>query len=138
VGLAAGEAVDQHALGQAELALTTWQGLPWDTDGMTAEAAAAPDPGGLRARLRDRRSAVIATADRYGAHNVRLFGSIARGDHTATSDVDLLVDFDQGVGLFQVARLVAELERLLESHVDVVSAGSLRPWDDVLEEAIPL
>lgn len=106
---------------------------------MTSDGERRPDPGGLRARVEARRSAVIATADRYGAHNVRLFGSLARGDHTDTSDVDLLVDFDDGVGLFAVARLVAELEQLLESHVDVVSSGSLRPWDDdVLDEAIPL
>lgn len=106
---------------------------------MTSQVRASSDPGGLRARLDARRSAVIATAGRYGAHNVRLFGSLARGDHTEASDIDLLVDFEEGVGLFQVARLVAELKELLQSHVDVVSAGSLRPWDDdVLEEAIPL
>ena len=105
---------------------------------MTSQVRASPDPGGLRARLDARRSAVIATAGRYGAHNVGLFGSLARGDHTEASDIDLLVDFDDGVGLFQVARLVAEPEELLQSHVDVVSAGSLRPWDDdVPEEAIP-
>lgn len=106
---------------------------------MTSQVRASSDLGGLRARLDARRSAVIATAGRYGAHNVRLFGSLARGDHTEASDIDLLVDFEEGVGLFQVARLVAELKELLQSPVDVVSAGSLRPWDDdVLEEAIPL
>lgn len=106
---------------------------------MTSQATASRDPGGLRARIETRRSAILATAHRFGAHNVRLFGSLARGDHTEASDVDLLVDFDDGVGLFQVARLVAELEDLLQSHVDVVSANSFRPWDDdVLEEAVPL
>lgn len=106
---------------------------------MTSDSRERPDPGDLRARLHARRTAVIATANRYGAHNVRLFGSLARGDHTDASDIDLLVDFDDGVGLFTVARLVAELEQLLESHVDVVSSQSLRPWDDdVFEEAIPL
>lgn len=97
---------------------------------MTSQVRPPRDPGGLRARLDARRSAVIATAGRYGAHNVRLAGSLARGDHTEASDIDLLVDFVNGVGLFKVARLVAELEELLESHVDVVSANSLRPWDD--------
>lgn len=106
---------------------------------MTSRTAAVQDPGGLRARLQARRTAVLASAGRHGARNVRLFGSLARGDHTESSDIDLLVDFDEGVGLFQVARLVAELEELLQSHVDVVSANALRPWDDdVLEEAIPL
>ena len=104
---------------------------------MTSEVRASRDPGRLRARLDARRSAVIATAYRYGAHNFRLFGSLARGDHTERSDIDRLVDFDDGVGLLRVARLVAELEELLQSHVGVVSAGALRPWeDDVLAEAI--
>lgn len=86
-----------------------------------------------------RRSEILAVARRHGAHNVRLFGSVARGDHSATSDIDLLVDFEAGVGLFQMAGLIDELEELLESHVDVVSARSLKPWDsDVLEEAVPL
>lgn len=106
---------------------------------MTSDSRERPDPGDLRVRLHARRTAVIATANRYGARNVRLFGSLARGDHTDASDIDLLVDFDDGVGLFTVVRLVAELEQLLESHVDVVSSQSLRPWDDdVFEEAIPL
>lgn len=91
-----------------------------------------------RARLAARRGEVIVIADRYGAHNVRVFGSLARGDHTGASDIDLLVDPDDGVGLFQVARLVAQLEDSLQSHVDAASAKSLRPWDDdVLAEAVP-
>jgi predicted nucleotidyltransferase len=106
---------------------------------MTSQVSASRDPGGLDAHIEARRAAIIATADRYGAHNVRLIGSLARGDHTEASDVDLLVDFNDGVGLFQVARLVAELKDLLQSHVDVVSANSLRPRDDdVLAEAVPL
>lgn len=106
---------------------------------MTSQVRASRDPGGLRARVDAKRRAVLATANSYGAHNVRLFGSLARGDHTEASDVDLLVDFEDGVGLFKIARLVAELEELLQSHVDVVSASSLRPWDeDVLAQAIPI
>lgn len=77
-------------------------------------------------------------ADRYGAHNVRLFESLARGDHTKASDIDLLVDLDEGVGLFRLGGPVVELD-LLRTHVDVVSAGSLGPRDgDVLAEARPL
>lgn len=106
---------------------------------MTTAARASKDPGGLRGRLMSRRSAVIAIASRHGAHNVRVFGSVARGEHSEDSDIDLLVDFEAGVGLFRVARLIDELEELLESHVDVVSTRSLRPWDDdVLKEAMPL
>ena len=109
------------------------------TASMTSDAPASADPGGLRRRLMSRRSAVIAVARRHGAHNVRVFGSVARGEHSATSDIDLLVDFEAGVGLFEMAALVDELKELLESDVDVVSSGSLRPWNrDVLDEAIPL
>ena len=108
-------------------------------EAMSSQVRASSDPGGLCARIGVRRTALIATADSHGACNVRLFGSLARGHHTEESDVDLLVDFDDGVGLFQVARLVAELGDLLQSHVDVVSSKSLRPWDeDVFEEAIAL
>jgi len=106
---------------------------------MSSDVGHSADPGGLRHRLMSRRGEVLALARRHGAHNVRLFGSVARGDHSATSDIDLLVDFETGVGLFQMAGLVDELEQLLESHVDVVSARSLKPWDsDVLDEAVPL
>lgn len=106
---------------------------------MPSDSWEGPDPGGLWARVEARRSAIIGTASRYGARNVRLFGSLARGDNTDASDVDLVVDFDDGVGLFAVGGLVAELEELLEAHVDVVSSRSLRASDDdVLKEAIPL
>ena len=106
---------------------------------MKIDPSTLADPRGLRGRLMSRRGAVLAVAQRHGAHNVRVIGSVARGDHTDDSDIDLLVDLSQGVGLFQMADLVHELEQLLESHVDVVSAGSLRPWDHhVLEEAVRL
>ena len=109
------------------------------TASMTSDAPDSADPGGLRRRLMSRRSAVIAVARRHGAHNVRVFGSVARGEHSPTSDTDLLVDFEAGVGLFEMAALVDELKELLEADVDVVSSGSLRPWNrDVLDEAIPL
>jgi predicted nucleotidyltransferase len=106
---------------------------------MTSQVSASHDPGGLRARLEARRYDVVAIADCYGARNVRLFGSLARGDHTEASDIDLLVDLDDGVGLFQLGGLVMDLEELLQTHVDVVSTGALRPRDDdVLAEAVPL
>ena len=106
---------------------------------MTSQVSVSRDPGGLRARLEARRCDVIAIAGRYGAHNVRLFGSLARGDHTEASDIDLLVDLDDGVGLLQLGGLVMDLEELLQVHVDIVSAGALRPRDgDVLAEAVPL
>jgi predicted nucleotidyltransferase len=71
---------------------------------------------------------------------VRVFGSVARGEDIATSDVDLLVDLDEGVGLVALAGLRRELTELLGADVDVVPADTLkaRIRDKVLAEAIPL
>lgn len=57
-----------------------------------------------------------------------LFGSFARGEQTEDSDVDLLVTFDDGVGLFKYASMNLDLESLLKKNVDLVSDTSLLPW----------
>jgi uncharacterized protein len=90
--------------------------------------------------LRKRRAQILSVATRRGAHNVRVFGSVARGNQDEESDLDLLVDFDDGVGLFAWAGLIRELEELLGCAVDVVEVASLRPRirDDVMAEAVPL
>ncbi|MBK5222220.1 MAG: helix-turn-helix domain-containing protein [Acidimicrobiia bacterium] len=94
----------------------------------------------LGRRLRRRRKAIIETAARRRASNVRVFGSAARGDDTATSDIDLLVDLDPSAGLFTLGELEHELSDLLGMRVDVVPATMLKPRirDEVLREAIPL
>jgi predicted nucleotidyltransferase/DNA-binding XRE family transcriptional regulator len=81
----------------------------------------------LGRRLRRRRRAVLAVADRYGATNVRVFGSVARGEDGPDSDVDLLVDLTPGTGLLQLAALERELRQLLGVRVDVAPADSLKP-----------
>ena len=88
-------------------------------------------------RLRRRRRAVIEAAARRGGHNVRIFGSVARGEDTDDSDIDLLVDLDPEVGLVGLCR---ELTDLLGADVDVVPGDALKPGlrDRVLAEAIPL
>ena len=75
-----------------------------------------------------------------GARNIRLFGSVARGDDGPDSDVDLLVDVAPRVGLFALGRMRAEAERILGAAVDVVPANSLKPdvAERALAEAIPL
>ncbi len=77
---------------------------------------------------------------KYGAYNVRVFGSVAPGERGQESDLDLLVRFDRGVTLLHRAALIRELEALLESKVDVVSDKGLRPKlrERVLAEATPL
>lgn len=75
-----------------------------------------------------------------GATNVRLFGSVARGDDGPESDIDLLVDIAPDVGLFALGRMRSEAERILGSSVDIVPANSLKPdvAERVLAEAISL
>lgn len=83
---------------------------------------------------------MIDTASQLGARNLRVFGSVARGDDTDTSDIDLLVDLDGDVGLVSLIRLQQAMEDLLGAKVDVVPSSGLKPavLDDVLAEAIPL
>jgi uncharacterized protein len=87
-----------------------------------------------------RRAEILAAAARHGVANVRVFGSVARRDATPTSDVDFLVDLEQGRGLLDLAGLLVELEDLLGRPVDVVTVPGLkaRIRDRVLREAVPL
>lgn len=94
----------------------------------------------LGRRLRRQRRAVIDAAARRGAHHVHVFGSVARGDNSDDSDIDLLVDLESDVGLVGLAGLQRELTNLLGVDVDVVPRDALRPGicGAVLAEAIPL
>ncbi|MDX2378642.1 MAG: nucleotidyltransferase family protein [Acidimicrobiia bacterium] len=76
--------------------------------------------------LRSRRSEIIETARARGASRVRVFGSVARGDATASSDVDFLVDLDEGRGLFDLGGLLMDLQELLGCEVDVVTEAGMR------------
>jgi predicted nucleotidyltransferase len=88
------------------------------------------------------RDQIIALAARNGASDVRIFGSVARGEITETSDLDLLVRFEPGRSLMDHGMLIEELQELLDVKVDVVSEGALRDNDrfrrEVLNEAVPL
>ena len=76
----------------------------------------------------------------YGARNVRVFGSVVRGEDAPESDVDLLVDFEPGRGLLNHAALIEELQNLLGCKVDVASHNGLKPRirQHVIEEAVVL
>lgn len=93
-----------------------------------------------REELLKRRDDIIAVAKRNGASDVRIFGSVARGDTTATSDLDLIVRFEPGRNLMDYGMLIEELEELLGVKVDVVSEGGLEGQfrARVLKEAVPL
>ncbi len=68
-----------------------------------------------------------------------LFGSTARGEDSASSDVDLLIEFEDGSSLFDVMHMEDQLRELLGVEVDVVSAGGLLPRDEhIRREAIPI
>lgn len=90
--------------------------------------------------LRRSREAIMQLARRHGAREVRVFGSVARGDAGAGSDVDFLVDMDAGRSLLDLGGLLMDLEDLLGRSVDVVTAASLRERvrTRVLQEAVPL
>ncbi len=90
--------------------------------------------------LKDKRDEILRIASRRGAHNVRVFGSLARGDALPDSDADFLVDLEPGRSLFDLGGLLMDLQRLLGRPVDVVTERGLRGRirNRVLSEAIPL
>ena len=94
----------------------------------------------LDERLQEKRAEILRLCARYGAHNLRAFGSVARGEADARSDVDFLVEMEPGRSLFDLGGLQHELERLLDRPVDVVTERGLkaRIRDRVLQEAVPL
>jgi len=108
---------------------------------LVADRPLASHPSGrLRRLLEQRRDGIVELAARHHASNVRVFGSIVRGEETDTSDVDLLVDIDPGRSLLDQVRLRRELAQLLGVEVDVVTSGGLLERDKVtiLGEAVPL
>jgi predicted nucleotidyltransferase len=88
----------------------------------------------------DLRAVVLDAARRFGACNVRVFGSFARGDFGPGSDLDLLVAFEPDRSLLDHVGLIQELEERLERKVDVVAERGLSPYlrDAILAEARPL
>ncbi len=91
-------------------------------------------------QLAESRSEVLAVLARYGATNIRVFGSVARGEDECDSDLDMLVDLPPGTGLFKRGRLTQDLEDILGCRVDLVQACEVheRSRDRVLAEARPL
>jgi uncharacterized protein len=90
--------------------------------------------------LNEKRAAILDAAKRHGAHNVRIFGSVARGDFDEKSDLDFLVEMEPGRSLLDHASLLLDLEKLLGCKVDVVSEKGIkaRIRERVLKEARPL
>lgn len=114
-----------HTLALAPLVDPTPKGLPLTSAGR---------------RLHRARRRIIELAGRRGATNVRVFGSVARGDDTSESDIDLLVDIGDDVSLLDLIGLERELTEILRRPVDVVPARNLKPAvaRRALADAIPL
>lgn len=90
--------------------------------------------------LKDKRERIFRLCAKYGARNVRVFGSVARGQADERSDVDFLVELEPGRSLFDLGGLQYELEALLGCRVDVVTVRGLkaRIRERVLREAVPV
>lgn len=90
--------------------------------------------------LQDRRDEILQLADRHGAEQVRVFGSVARGENSENSDIDVLVRMRRGASLLDRIGLMHDLEDLLGSKVDVVNEKALHPMvrDIILSEGVSL
>ncbi|MGD0012335.1 MAG: nucleotidyltransferase family protein [Terriglobia bacterium] len=95
---------------------------------------------GIEELLGSKREEILRLAEKHGGRNVRVFGSVVRGEAGPGSDIDLLIDLEAGRSLLEHAALLLELEDLLGRKVDVVTERGLRPRvrDRVLSEAQPL
>lgn len=95
---------------------------------------------GIAELLNSQRNQILALAAKYGAFNIRVFGSVARGEADSKSDVDFLVDLEEGRSLLDLGGFLMDLQKLLQRNVDVVTTVGLRPRikEQVLKEAIPL
>jgi len=87
--------------------------------------------------IRSRRDEVISLAAKHGAHNVRVFGSVARGDNTPVSDIDFLVVMDKNSSLFDQAELLYDLENMFGCKIDLVDEPLLYSQirDQILAES---
>ena len=90
--------------------------------------------------LRKRRNEIIRIANQYGAHNIRIFGSVQKEIDRLDSDVDFLVDLEKGRSLLDLGGMVFDLQQLLGRRVDVVTEKGLHWYikETILNEAEPL
>jgi uncharacterized protein len=90
--------------------------------------------------LQDKRDEILRIAGAHGARNVRVFGSVSRGEAGTKSDVDLLVKLEPGRSLLDLIAIKQELEDLLGREVDVVTEDAVSPYirEQVLKEAVSL
>lgn len=93
----------------------------------------------LRTLVELKREEIKALVGQHRGRSIALFGSVARGDDGPSSDIDFLVEFDEGSSLFDLMNLEEALEALLGVSVDVVSVGGLKGRDGhIRRDAVPL
>jgi predicted nucleotidyltransferase len=94
----------------------------------------------LKTLVENKRQSILDTAARYGAYNIRIFGSVARGDDDENSDVDFLVELEAGRSLLDLGGLLSELQEILGCPVDVITEKGLkkRIREQVLKEVVSL
>lgn len=94
----------------------------------------------LASLIKNKRGEILRIAEKYGARNIRVFGSVARGEADAKSDIDFLVELEPDRSLFDLGGLLMELQEALACKIDVVTEKGLRKrvHDRVLREAVPL
>ncbi len=95
---------------------------------------------GIKEIISEKKEQILALASVYGAYNIRVFGSVANGTADERSDVDFLVDMEEGRSLFDLGGLLLDLQNLLHRKVDVVTEKGLHWYirDRILKEAKPL
>jgi len=98
------------------------------------------EPGGLLAAVRASASELRDALGLLGAVDIQVFGSVARGDESPHSDIDLLVELAPDVGAFALLRMQSAAEAILRRSVDIVPSAGLKPdvADRVAREAVPL
>jgi len=91
-------------------------------------------------KLNRKRNEILTIAAYHGAKNLRIFGSLARGEASETSDVDVLIKLEPGRSLLDIIALKQDLEDLLGCAIDVVTEDAVSPYirDQVLKEAVSL
>lgn len=87
--------------------------------------------------IEKKREEIIRLSAKHGAKNIRVFGSVARGDESEDSDIDILVELEKGRSLLDLSGLLIDLQKLLDRKVDVVTEKSLHWYirDKILKEA---
>jgi len=81
-----------------------------------------------RTDIDELRDKIIDTLKPWGVRKVALFGSVVRGEESSESDIDILVQFKEPIGLFALARLKRSLSEKLGRNVDLVTEGALSPY----------